>query len=576
MATALSNYFRCDALSHKSLDDVADFHVAIIGDGNATLHAVAHFAGVVFEAPQRANFALEDNNVISQQPNLGIAFDQAIAYAAAGHCPDFRDAERLQHFGPALIGFLDRRFEQTSHGALDLILQFVNDRVQPDINFLLLRQFLRLTLRTYTEPDNDRVRCRRQQHVAFCNGAHARAQHLQPDLVIRKLPQQIAQNLNRTLHITLQNNVEFFCAGGLQLLGQAFERYAGTLGQGCFTRFLLTIIRNATRFVAIGNHYNLTACLRQPFHAKDFHGSRRRRFFELRPAIIKHGANFSVHIADDEVVASAQRPVLHQYGSNGPASPVQLGFEHHARCWTIGIGLELLQIRNQADHFHQQIKICFLFCGYIDEYGRSAPVFRHQPAIRKLLLNPVRQSIWLVDFVDSDDNWNLSGVRMVDGLQRLRHHTVIRSDHQHNDVRGLRATGTHASECLVAGRIQEHDLAPVSRRLIVQYRHFVCADMLRNSARFASCNIRRADRIQQRGFAMIDVAHDSNHWRTRHTFRRYALFAGRGLDNIFLCLLFKADYVGVCSEESRHLAGKLSVERLIDGGKYAAHEQPRN
>src|SRR5438105_12196711 len=75
---------------------------------------------------------------------------------------------------------------------------------------------------------------------------------------------------------------------------------------------------------------------------------------------------------------------------------------------------------------------------------------------------------------------------------------------------------------------------------------------------------------------MIDVAHDSNPWRTRHTFRRRAFFAGRGLDNIFLCLLFKADYVGVCSEESRLLAGKLSVERLIDGGKYAAHEQRRN
>ena len=360
------------------------------------------------------------------------------------------------------------------------------------------------------------------------------------------------------------------------MLGQAFERYAGTLGQGCFTRFLLTIIRNAPRFIPIGNDYKLIACLRQPFHTEDFHWSRRRRFFELRPAIIKHGANFSVHIADDEVVASAQRPVLHQYGSNRPASPVQLGFEHHAGCRTIGIGLELLQIRNQADHFHQQIKICFLLRGYIDEYGRPAPVFRHQPAIGELLLNPVRQSIWFVDFVYRDDNWNLSGVRMVDGLQRLGHHSVIRGDHQHDDISGLRASGTHAGECLVAGRVQEHDLAPVSRRLIIQYRHFICADMLRNSARFASCNIGRADRIQQRGFAMIDVAHDSNHRRTRHAFRRRAFFAGRGIDNIFLCLLFEADHVGVCSEESRHLAGKLSVERLIDGGKYAAHEQPRN
>src|ERR1700756_1112420 len=75
---------------------------------------------------------------------------------------------------------------------------------------------------------------------------------------------------------------------------------------------------------------------------------------------------------------------------------------------------------------------------------------------------------------------------------------------------------------------------------------------------------------------MIHVAHDSNHRRTRYTFRRYALFTGRGLNNIFLCLFFKADYVGVCPEESRHLAGELGVERLIDGGEHAPHEQPRN
>src|SRR5207237_6545704 len=152
--------------------------------------------------------------------------------------------------------------------------------------------------------------------------------------VIRKLRYHIAQHLYRSLTLALQNKVEFFCSGGLRLLGPAFERYAGTLGQGCFTRFLLTIIRNAPRFIPIGNDYKLIACLRQPFHTEDFHWSRRRRFFELRRAIIKHGANFSVHIADDEVVASAQRPVPHQYRTNRPASPVMLGFEHHARFWT--------------------------------------------------------------------------------------------------------------------------------------------------------------------------------------------------------------------------------------------------
>ena len=56
-----------------------------------------------------------------------------------------------------MVSLFDRRFEQPSHGALDLVLQFVNDRVQPYVDFLLIGKLLRLALRTHVPPTAERV-----------------------------------------------------------------------------------------------------------------------------------------------------------------------------------------------------------------------------------------------------------------------------------------------------------------------------------------------------------------------------------------------------------------------------------
>jgi hypothetical protein len=37
------------------------------------------------------------------------------------------------------------------------------------------------------------------------------------------------------------------------------------------------------------------------------------------------------------------------------------------------------------------------------------------------------------------------------------------------------------------------------------------ADVLRNAARFARCDFRTADIVEQRGLAVIDVTHDGHH-----------------------------------------------------------------
>ena len=97
---------------------------------------------------------------------------------------------------------------------------------------------------------------------------------------------------------------------------------------------------------------------------------------------------------------------------------------------------------------------------------------------------------------------------MVDRLHRLRHHAVVGRHHQHRDVGRLGAAGTHRREGGVAGRVDEGDLLAVLLDLIG-------ADMLGDAASLAGDDIGVADGVEQRGLAVIDVAHDGDHRRPR-------------------------------------------------------------
>ena len=135
---------------------------------------------------------------------------------------------------------------------------------------------------------------------------------LKRTLSFESLRQQIAEHFHRALHVALEDDVQFLGAGGLDLLRQAFERNARTLGQRGFAGFLLAVFGDAAGLVAIGDDDELIASLRQPFHAENFDRSRRRRRLQRCSAIVEHGANFSVNIADYEIIAGEQRAVLHQ------------------------------------------------------------------------------------------------------------------------------------------------------------------------------------------------------------------------------------------------------------------------
>lgn len=84
----------------------------------------------------------------------------------------------------------------------------------------------------------------------------------------------------------------------------------------------------------------------------------------------------------------------------------------------------------------------------------------------QFVLDPVRVGLFLVDLVHRDDDRHAGGLGVVDRLFRLRHHTVIRGNHDNHDIGGLGATGTHGGEGGVARGIQEGDHAVLGVHMV--------------------------------------------------------------------------------------------------------------
>ncbi len=282
---------------------------------------------------------------------------------------------------------------------------------------------------------------------------------------VRQLDQHIAQHFDRALHIALEDDEQFLLARSLELLRQTFERNTRALRQLRFTRFALAIFGDATRLLAIGDGDQLIAGLRQSFQTENLDRSGRPCCFQRDATIVKHGAHFAEHIADNKVVAVVQRSVLYQHGRHRTTAAIELGFQHGAARQTFRHSLQIAEIGNQADHLHQQIEIGLLLRRNIDEHRAAAPVFRHQAAIGQLLLDALGHGIGLIDLVDRDDDRHVRRLGVIDSFQRLRHHAVIGCNHQHNDVRHLRSASTHASKRFVTRGIEEDDLAAESRRI---------------------------------------------------------------------------------------------------------------
>ena len=128
------------------------------------------------------------------------------------------------------------------------------------------------------------------------------------------------------------------------------------------------------------------------------------------------------------------------------------------------------------------------------------------------------------------------------------------------------AAGTHARERFVARRIDEDDRAAV---LLDRG----CADVLRDAAGFALGHVGGADRVEQRRFAVIDVAHDGDHGRPLACAPPPSSSAGCAISCCSAVSCSKLTVDDGRAERARQILGQFHIERLVDGGEDLAVHQ---
>ena len=198
----------------------------------------------------------------------------------------------------------------------------------------------------------------------------------------------------------------------------------------------------------------------------------------------------------------------------------------------------------------------------VDELDVAAPLGRLQAVLGHLGAHALGLRALLVDLVDRDDDRHFGGLGVVDRLLGLRLDAVVGGDHDHREVGHARAAGAHRGERLVAGRVEEGDL-------LAAVAHLVGADVLGDAAGLAGDDLGLADRVQQRGLAVVDVAHDRDHRRTLDQVLlgvledRLDLDVVGGVDDLDLLVELVGEHldrvVGQRLRERRHLARATSA-----------------
>ena len=202
-------------------------------------------------------------------------------------------------------------------------------------------------------------------------------------------------------------------------------------------------------------------------------------------------------------------PRLDEHGRERAAALVELGLDHRAFGGAVGIGLQLEQFGLEQDLLDQLVEAGLLERRDFDVLDVAAHRLDDDLVLEQLLADLLRIGAGLVDLVDRDDHRHAGRLGVVDRLDRLRHQAVVGRDHQDDDVGDVGAARAHLGEGLVARRVEEGDLR------LVRQRHLIGADMLGDAAGFARDHVGAAQRVEQRGLAVIDMAHDRDDRRTR-------------------------------------------------------------
>ena len=139
----------------------------------------------------------------------------------------------------------------------------------------------------------------------------------------------------------------------------------------------------------------------------------------------------------------------------------------------------------------------------------ATPVFWREPPVLELFFHPVDICSRKINLVERDHDLHMRrGLGVINCFDRLRHDAVIGRDNEHDNVRYIGPTRAHRSESGVTWCIDKGNFRSVASDAIG-------ADVLGDPASLAGRHLRLANRVQERGLAVIDMSHERDNGRTR-------------------------------------------------------------
>ena len=230
------------------------------------------------------------------------------------------------------------------------------------------------------------------------------------------------------------------------------------------------------------------------------------------------------------------------------------------------VRLQLMDVSDELDDLQQVVQAQLLPRRDLDEGDVAAPFLRHDLDVGKLLLDTVGVRGFQVDLVDGDHHRHLGRLDVRHGLPRCRHHAVVGGHDQHGDVGRLRAPRPHGREGLVAGGVEERDLAALGVDL-------VGADVLGDAASLPFRHVGGADGVEQLGLAVVDVTHDGDDRRPRLGVGVELRLAAAGCEIDALAGEVRLLLVRLPAERTGHARRGGVVDLLVDSGHQAKLHQ---
>ena len=173
------------------------------------------------------------------------------------------------------------------------------------------------------------------------------------NLFSRQLDQRVAQCFHRTIHVTLNDDVQFLEVTQCNTTAQFIQCKNLLCTQALFTSQLFTLVRNLTSFLIAFNNMECVTCGRSTVQSQNQCRFGRSCLFHPLITFIEHSLHTSIAGSCQYDVSDFQSTVGHQYRSYITTSFIQRRFNDRSCCITVRIRFQIKHLSFQQYFLHQ-------------------------------------------------------------------------------------------------------------------------------------------------------------------------------------------------------------------------------